>query len=31
MSEFFDDLMANLNEAIAIERGELKGAFTGII
>ena len=28
MSEFFDDLMTGLNEAIAIERGELKGRKT---
>lgn len=28
MSEFFDDLMTGLNEAIAIERGELTGRKT---
>ena len=28
MSDFFDDLMTGLNEAIAIERGELKGRKT---
>ena len=28
MSKHFDDLMAGLNEAIAIERGELKGKRT---
>ena len=25
MSEFFDELITGLNEAVAIERGELKG------
>ena len=25
MSDFFDSLMTGLNEAVAIERGELKG------
>lgn len=28
MSEFFDELMTGLNEAVAIERGELKGRNT---
>lgn len=28
MSKFFDNLMASLNEAVAIERGELKGRKT---
>lgn len=28
MSKFFDTLMASLNEAVAIERGELKGRKT---
>ena len=28
MNEFFDDLMTGLNEAVAIERGELKGRKT---
>jgi len=28
MSEFFDSLMTGLNEAVAIERGELKGRKT---
>lgn len=28
MSEFFDDLMTGLNEAIAIERGEITGRKT---
>ena len=28
MSSFFDDLMAGLNEAVAIERGELQGKKT---
>ena len=28
MSKFFDDLMTGLNEAVAIERGELKGRKT---
>ena len=28
MSKYFDDLMTGLNEAIAIERGELKGKRT---
>ena len=28
MSEFFDELMTGLNEAVAIERGELKGRKT---
>lgn len=28
MSNFFDDLMTGLNEAVAVERGELKGRKT---
>lgn len=28
MSEFFDELITGLNEAVAIERGELKGRKT---
>ena len=28
MSKFFDDLMTGLNEAVAIEKGELKGRKT---
>jgi len=28
MSEFFDELLTGLNEAVAIERGELKGRKT---
>ena len=28
MSEYFDELMTGLNEAVAIERGELKGRTT---
>ena len=28
MSDFFDNLMTGLNEAVAIERGELKGRKT---
>lgn len=28
MSEFFDELITGLNEAVAIERGELKGRIT---
>ena len=28
MSKFYDDLMTGLNEAVAIERGELKGRKT---
>ncbi len=28
MSDFFNDLMVGLNEAVAIERGELKGKKT---
>ena len=28
MSEFFDDLMTGLNEAVAIERGKLNGRIT---
>ena len=28
MSDFFDSLMTGLNEAVAIERGELKGRKT---
>lgn len=28
MSNFFDELMTGLNEAVAIEKGELKGRKT---
>lgn len=28
MSEYFDELMTGLNEAVAIERGELNGRIT---
>lgn len=28
MSEFFDELITGLNEAVAIERGELNGRIT---
>lgn len=30
MSEFFDELITGLNEAVAIERGELNGRITVI-